>query len=337
MRSARPIRIAANRLTLENWAGARTRIGTLMPRAFFAVLPVIASALLLAATPTILSAQETLTLGFGRLFTNDAIGDGKDRWRTGSYTVSMIRGAGWDGMLPEHIGDLLEYRFSSEIIAPANLNAPSPADRRYVGALAAGVHAHFGRRATQIRLGADLVAVGPQTGIAALQREAHKLFGMSGTSSVSGQLPNHIYPAVSAEMGKTYAIGTSRLRPFAEAQAGVETYVRVGGDLTIGSFGQGAMMLRDPVTGQRFTGIRGDAAAGVSFTFGGDVARVFDSAYLPEAGAVTASKSRSRLRAGVSWRGESSDIFYGVTRLNQEFKGQASGQTLGSLRLHIRF
>lgn len=304
-----------------------------MPRALFAVL----SAVFLTAMPATLAAQEGATLGFGRFFTNDALGDGKDRWRTGSYSISMMRGAGWDGVLPERFGALLEYRFRSEIIAPANLATPSPSDRRYVGALSAGVHSHFKRGEAEMRLGVDLVAVGPQTGIGALQRKAHKLFGMNGAIDLSGQLPNHIYPTVSTEMGKTYTLGTTRLRPFIEAQAGVETYVRVGGDLTIGGFGLGAMMLRDQVTGQPFTGIRADAGTGLSFTIGGDIARVFNSAYLPDGGSVESSASRSRLRAGVNWRGEKSDIFYGVTHLGREFDSQPSGQTLGSLRLRIRF
>ncbi|WP_082223443.1 lipid A-modifier LpxR family protein [Pseudorhodobacter ferrugineus] len=280
---------------------------------------------------------KTVTLGYGRFFNNDALGDGKDRWRTGSYTVSIVRGTDWDGDLPNRFGAVLEYRARSEIIAPANLAAPSPNDRRYVGALSVGVHSYFKRNAVEMRLGADLVAVGPQTGVGALQRKAHKLFGMGGTSDLSGQLSNHVYPTMSAEMGKTYTLGAARLRPFAEAQVGVETYVRLGGDLTIGHFGQGALMLRDQVTGQRFTGTRGDAGQGASFTVGGDIARIFDSAYLPDGGSVESIKRRSRLRAGVNWRGEKSEVFYGVTHLGREFDRQPSGQTVGSLRLHIRF
>ena len=31
-------------------------------------------------------------LGWGRLFNNDFLGDGQDRWRTGSYTISVLKG-----------------------------------------------------------------------------------------------------------------------------------------------------------------------------------------------------------------------------------------------------
>ena len=47
----------------------------------------------LFAVPAV--AQERVTLGWGRLLTNDAIGDGKDRWRTGSYVLSRVRGPSW--------------------------------------------------------------------------------------------------------------------------------------------------------------------------------------------------------------------------------------------------
>jgi len=312
-----------------------------MPRAIFAAF----TALLLATFPNTVSAQvpdkvvaqKHVTLGYGRFFSNDALGDGKDRWRTGSYAISMIRGVGWDGALPNQFGDLLEYRVRTEIIAPANLATPSPTDRRYVGALSAGVHAHFGRGATEVRLGADVVGIGPQTGVGSLHRALHKAFGMTSPGNLATQLPNHIYPTVSAELGKTYRFGNTRLRPFVEAQAGVESYVRVGGDLVFGAFGQGAMMLRDQVTGQRFVGVPGAVVQGLSATIGGDIARVFDSAYLPKTGPIALRQNRSRVRAGVNWRGEKSEIFYGVTHLGREFKGQSSGQTLGSLKLHIRF
>lgn len=277
------------------------------------------------------------TLGFGRFFTNDALGDGKDRWRTGSYAVSMIRGQGWDGALPQGMGDVVEYRFRTEIITPQNLARPAAGDRRYAGAISAGVHTHFAKRGTEFRLGADLVALGPQTGVGRLQRELHNLFGMTPPGDLSTQLPNHFYPTLSAEMGRPYQIGALHLRPFVEAQAGVETYIRVGGDLVVGRFGQGALMLRDQVTGQRFTGVRGDAVPGVSVMVGGDVARIFDSAYLPDGGAAVLHPTRTRLRAGLNWRGEKSEIFYGVTHLGKEYEGQSGGQTLGSLRLHLRF
>jgi hypothetical protein len=62
-----------------------------MFKVFFSVMALTVS---LASS---VAAQDRVTLGWGRMFTNDVFGDGKDRWKTGSYTVSRIRGASWDG------------------------------------------------------------------------------------------------------------------------------------------------------------------------------------------------------------------------------------------------
>jgi hypothetical protein len=299
------------------------------------------AALLVGPTPVFADTAgfDRGTLGFGRFFSNDALGDGRDRWRTGSYAVSLLRGPGWSYALPSSFGEIVEYRLRSEIISPANLSAPAAGDRRYVGALSVGMHTHFALASAEARVGFDVVATGRQTGVGQLQRRIHRLLGLkSPAPALAGQIGNAFHPTVSAELGQTFRLSDrARLRPFVEAQAGVETYLRVGGDLTFGGFGDGALMLRDQVTGQRYTGIAGHDEAGTSFTLGADVARVSDSAYLPSGGAAVLEENRARLRAGLHWRGEKSEVFYGLTHLSREFKGQPSAQTVGSLRLRVRF
>ena len=104
------------------------------------MLKALAAALIAALlVPTTTYAQERVTLGFGRLFSNDGIGDGDDRWRTGSYTVSLLRGQRWSGTAPDQFGELLEFRLGAETIAPANLLVPAANDRRYAGILTLGV------------------------------------------------------------------------------------------------------------------------------------------------------------------------------------------------------
>jgi hypothetical protein len=304
------------------------------------MLKALAAALIAALlVPTTSHAQERVTLGFGRLFSNDGIGDGEDRWRTGSYNVSLLRGQRWSGTAPVQFGELLEYRISAETIAPANLIAPAANDRRYAGVLTLGVHTHFALAGGEARVGAALAVLGPQSGIGSLQKSLHGFLGQPNPkASLDEQLGNRFIPTVSAEYGQDFALGEStRLRPFAEAQAGIETLVRVGGDLTIGMFGDGALMLRDTTTGQRYVGIKSAKGAAVSFTMGADVARVFDSELLPKGGQVEAKDVRTRVRAGLHWKGESSEVFYGVTRLGKEFETQPEAQYLGSLNLSIRF
>jgi hypothetical protein len=98
-------------------------------------------------------AESRQTLGFGRLFSNDLIGDGDDRWRSGSYSFSVVRGYPWMGTRPPRLGDIIEYRTRSEILSPAP-NTGSPGDRLYVGALTFGLHSHAAMGGVDISIGA---------------------------------------------------------------------------------------------------------------------------------------------------------------------------------------
>lgn len=284
------------------------------------------------------SAEQSETLGWGRLLTNDILGDGKDRWRTGSYVLSMVRGPDWTGSLPTQPGALLEYRLRAETLAPADLVTPDPLDRRYVGALTLGVHTHFDMRGIETSLGLDLVIVGPQTGISGLHGDLHDLLGLPQPTVFGSQIADDVFPTVTAEFGKTYEIGGSAtFRPFVEAQAGAETLLRVGGDFTVGGLAQGALMLRDNSTGQRYRALAGDGAEGLSFVVGGDVARVFDSQYFLDSDPITPTDRRDRLRAGVHWQKGQSEAFYGLTWLGREFEEQPEGQMVGAINLRLKF
>ncbi len=290
---------------------------------------------MLAAAPAC-SADRSI-LGWGRLFTNDFIGDGQDRWRSGSYTISQVRGQTWGGTLPP-FGEILEYRLQTQIIAAADLANPSAADRRYAGVLSFGVHSHFSLGGAEASLGADLVVTGPQTGVGGFQSWAHGLAGAPGPGGLDQQISNGFHPTLGAELGKTFTFSNNTsIRPFGELRAGDETLLRVGGDLVIGGFATGSLMLRDTVTGQRYRAIEGDGAPGFSFVLGADVAAVASSVYLPGSDPLELSKTRTRARAGVYWQGDRFDLFYGLTWASREFETQPEGQTLGSLNLRIRF
>ena len=276
-------------------------------------------------------------LGWGRLFTNDFIGDGEDRWRSGSYTVSQVRGQSWDGTLPG-FGEILEFRLRSEIIASANLSDPQPDDRRYAGVLGFGVQTHFALARAEASLGAELVVTGDKSGVGRFHSWAHGVIGAPKPGGLDDQISNGIHPALAAELGKTYHFSNNAaLRPFVEARAGDETLVRVGADLSFGGFTSGSLMLRDGVTGQRYRAVRGDGAPGMSFLLGGDIAYVAASIYLRSSGVPMLSDSRTRLRAGVHWQAERYELFYGMTYLSKEFETQPEGQVLGSLSVRVKF
>lgn len=294
--------------------------------------------MMLMAVPQPVAAETPrITLGWGRIFTNDGIGDTQDRWRSGAYTLSRVRGPDWTGDLPG-FGQILELRLRTEIIAPANLKRPAPRDRRYAGLLSVGLHSHFDMAGFETSLGADLAIIGKQTGVGRMQDALHGILGATDpANALADQLPNAAHPTLVAEMGRSIAIGPATLRPFVEAQAGLETLVRAGGDLSFGGYGAEALMLREMTTGQRYRAVRGDLVAGYSLTLGGDVTRVFDSAFFP-GGGVAPEETRSRLRAGFAWQNaRGAAVFYGVTWLSEEFIGQPEPQTLGSLNVNLQF
>lgn len=297
----------------------------------------LAALALLMSLPQAVQAEDRVTLGWGRLFVNDAIGDTRDRWRTGSYSVSRVRAPSWSGALPSRAGDLLEFRFRGETIAPASLVSPASDDRRYAGALSFGLHTHFDLRGFETSVGADLVFTGPQTGIGGFQSWIHGVLGLDEPQVLDDQIGNGVHPTLVAEIGRTFPVGRVRLRPFVEAQAGAESLVRVGGDVIIGTYGEAGLFSREGTTGQRYLTVDGNRTPGVSLVMGADHAQVFDSAFLPGGGAATLSDTRTRVRLGMNWQGKRASVFYGATWLSREFEEQPEGQVLGALNLNLKF
>lgn len=282
---------------------------------------------------------ERVTLGWGRFFNNDLLGDRMDRWRTSSYTVSRIRGIEGTTRMPQALGELVEFRVRLEQITPGNLSKPAKIDRRYAGIISIGYHTHAKLPAGEVSLGTDLAVIGPQTGMSALQDYVHDRIGLpDGAASYDNQFGNDAVFSAVGEFGKPVAMGAlGHIRPFLEAQAGLENMARLGLDLTLGNLDKDGLMLRDSTTGQRYSAIQGPNSRGLSLTLGADIAAVGSSYLLPASGTVTASQTRKRLRAGLNWQGEKSFVFLGVTRLSREFDQQPEEQTVGSLSLNVRF
>lgn len=311
------------------------------------VWPLVAWLLVAAGAGSALQAQQQapqqeasfgrVTLGWGRFFYNDLLGDGHDRWQTGGYTVSILRGDRFDGHLPDRPGRILEYRLAANIIAPASLTSPEPDDRRYAGTLGLGVHTPWQWRGTEFSLGADLVVTGPQTGVGRFQRWAHEVLGLDKPEVLGNQIEDGFYPTLVAEAGRTLPLAGGRLRPFAELRAGDESLIRLGADLSFGQVGADDLMVRDKTTGQRYRGAAGTYRQGVALTLGGDVAHVFSSVYLPAGETARLRADRYRLRAGLNWQGKKSTLFYGLTYLSPQFEQQSEGQVVGGLSLHVKF
>jgi len=301
---------------------------------------VFAFAVSLLLSAPVADAAERQSLGFGRLLSNDYFGDGKDRWRTGSWTLSKVWGSEWNGQAPGTFGDLIELRISSEILAPDNLNRPAAGDRPYAGALSVGAHTHFQWQGLETAVGADLVMTGSGTGLGSFQRAVHKVLGVRKPShdTLDRQIDGGIHPTFVGELGRSLSLAPGvQARPFLEGRAGAETLVRAGVDITFGTVGTGELLVRESVTGHRYRVITDDATTGFSFLLGADIAHVSDSIFLPEDRGYELTDSRDRLRAGLHWQGHGAAAFYGVTYLGEEFKAQKEGQFVGSIRIDLSF
>lgn len=311
-----------------------------MPQAVFSLI------LILAAFAGSAQAQDRVTLGVGRLFTNDVIGDGHDRWRTGAYVVSWMRGVDGTVSLPEGFGDLIEYRFASQVFAPDDLSTPSAGDRPYAGTLSLGIYSHFSRAGFDFATGAELVAVGPMTGLDAFQAGVHRQLGMTEPSAAvrTSQIPNAVYPTLAFEASRPLRIGLGGagtpgmiLRPFVQARVGDETYARVGADLMFGPNFSSGVLARDETTGIPYQTLDDVPQRGFSFLVGADTARVLSSAWLPSSGGYALMPMRNRARAGAHWQGDFVGVFYGATWLGPEFDAQSEGQVVGSLQIRFAF
>jgi hypothetical protein len=286
-------------------------------------------------------AEETrITLGFGRLFSNDRIGDGEDRWRTGSWSISVVSGYGWDGRRPAQFGDIVELRFRTDIIAPQMLYGPYADDRPYVGAVTYGMHSHWAALGGELSAGIDVTMVGPQTGLADLQDRWHERFSAPRLSDevIANQVGDAVYPSVTVEYGLPLRPSDRLLiRPFAELQAGVEQIARVGADMILGPVAQDVLLLRDNPTGHLYRGTR-SAETGVSLVAGADWARIGDSRWLPSDRGFVARDERWRARLGGFVQPfPGTGVFFGLTWLSEEFEGQPEGQVIGSLSVSLQF
>jgi outer membrane protein LpxR len=273
------------------------------------------------------------------IFTNDFLGDGKDRWRTGSLDVSLTFGGGDLRELPSKAWERYQVRLRSEIIAPASLTAPAPTDRRYAGVLGLGLFTHFQKNQYDLYYGGELVFVGDATGVGSFQKSIHNALNITPPSAavLNNQIPNAVYPTFQAGISKSLKGAKSLIRPFAEVQAGAETFVRLGADAIFGTAMINDFLLRDSVSGQLISHSKADSSKGFGFLIGADAAYVADSNYLPNSGVSQFKEFRPRARVGMIYQTKKFDAFYGATWLGKEFDAQTDSQVVGSLNFRVSF
>ncbi|MCT4577917.1 lipid A-modifier LpxR family protein [Donghicola sp.] len=286
-------------------------------------------------------AQDVGFLGFGYQISNDFIGDARDRWRTGATQASVMFGRDWQGSLGSQYFDTLELRGSAEIAAPDNLDAPAQGDRPYASVARLGVHSHFNQQLsrTDFDMGVGVEVIGPQTKLDEFQANFHRWIGASDASDEvrAGQIQDNVFGYGHIEAARTFELGdASRVIPFIEGHAGLESFARVGADFEFGALIPDDLIIRDYTTGQTYTAIRGTMSA-LTLTAGADIGYMVDSAMLPDSDSYDMVQERARARAGLKWEGRQSSATFGVTYLSKEFDNQDTGQVLGSFNLKYKF
>ena len=84
------------------------------------------------------------------------MGDGKDRWRTGSVSAFQMYVQDEVDLKYLKLGEAVELRTHFEVVAPSDLQAKDGGDRPWGGAISFGVHSpvHYGT--LHVSLGADV-------------------------------------------------------------------------------------------------------------------------------------------------------------------------------------
>lgn len=271
-------------------------------------------------------------------FTNDFLGDGRDRWRSASYTLFF----GFEG---ENTGGIAhDFRARAEIISPWGArDQPTNSDRPYVGMLGFGLFANDSYGGLQYNAGLEVLLTGDQTNIADFQQGFHDLTGIAGY--LPDDMPHEhvgdsVTGMVSAELARPYAISDSfSVRPFVGVQAGYETFGRIGVDLLIDGYANAQRYVRDPVSGflQPSSPERASRMSDMSFLLGVDYTYVTRSDFFPDWSDVEMTNARIRARAGFQVAIRKASTFFGFTYFSKEFDSQVESQTVGVLSLEFPF
>jgi hypothetical protein len=296
--------------------------------------------LLLSSIAAISCLSEAASAGSIRssFFTNDYIGDGHDRWRSGSFTTFF----GFEG--DRTGGWAHDFRLRTEIISPwGSDEQPNNSDRPYAGMIGLGAFVNERIGLTEINIGGEVVMMGDQTGLQSFQDGFHELFGFDGYTSDGAshvKIEDSFGAMMSAEAATSYFVGSEgALRPYLSAQFGYETFLRAGVDFIWGNYSFAEQFVRDPVSGfiQPSSSGRASAMEGFSFIAGVDYTAMTDSDLFPEHSDVDLKPGRFRGRLGVQGKIGAASVFYGVTHLTEEFESQVEGQTVGTLSVEFPF
>jgi hypothetical protein len=268
-------------------------------------------------------------------FTNDAIGDGRDRWQSASYQRSYLYNLDDIKAIQQ-----VEWRARAQIVSPWT-SSKQPVDRPYSSVLAFGGFARGHVAGLENHLGGEIIMQGDQTGLPAFQSAAHDALGLDKSYDPDNPWDTHVPDrfTVRGEAGLATSLRPSPgllLRPYGLVAVGADQSATVGADVVIGPMAQADSWTRDVVSGQLLTH-QNTEKRGVSLVAGADISRVYASMHIPEDSKVEPEEIQARVRLGGQFNLGAVDIFFGQTWLSEGFVGQSETQRVGNLSVSLNF
>lgn len=288
---------------------------------------------------------------------NDAIGDGKDRYKSGGVThgwvipdVRFTQNPWYDDRVAA-----VELQLRGFVATPENTENPAAGDRPFAEYAAAGLYLRtIGlpetvgpalTLSTEDRIGFELGALGGPVPFFEIQDFLHNgSVNVTPATELDGQL------LVNLEGRRTWRYHQQlndtdlEIAPFIQASAGMrENSIRVGGDVIYGSSLEGRLWNMDMATGAMIPG--GSAprtGPNIMVWLGADVGYVasdalLDGGFFAEGPSVDHEPITGRVRAGIMYEMDEVALAYSLTWLSEEFEGQAHSQVIGALTLKLRF
>lgn len=288
---------------------------------------------------------------------NDAIGDGKDRYKSGGVTHGWvipdrrISGAPWfDG----HTSGL-ELQLRGFIATPENTQNPAPGDRPFAEYAALGAYLRTVERpertgpartlSTENRLGLEVGILGDPIPFFEIQDFIHSgSVNNTPGNTVDGSFLANIEGRRTWRYHQQLNDTDLEIAPFVQASAGMrENSVRLGGDVIYGSSLEGRLWNHDLATGAMIPGGSSPRIGpNILIWMGGDVGYVasdamLDGGFLGNGPEVDREPITGRVRAGVMLEYGEVSLAYSMTLLSEEFKGQEHSQVVGAVTFKLRF
>lgn len=294
--------------------------------------------LALALSTGAVSAQNVL-IGRAAALNNDYLGDNEDRWQTASYSSTWMFSSSIQAR-NMGIGPRFELRARGQIVTPQRLNAaPRAGDRPYAGYAGVAGFSHYEFGNVDVIAGAELGLLGPSNGIGNLHVSLHDILGENEPQGWATQVSDKFVFTPVVEAGYSFGGqgGSIMVRPFVNAQMGLEDIVRAGVDVSIGINRDLAQPLRDMITGHRYPVRYDGGLQQIQLAFGVDVGSVQGSEFFPTGSLATAKDQRTRVRGSIFAPVGVVDLNYGLTWMSEEFETQSDPQLLGSVGVDFRF